>query len=393
MCRFNLVAIKVKSATTSSVRWEMYPGYGITLIKFEVEFNEPVFFKKDDSPDKYPIGDSTLFSPGTIPGIDYGNLSYSQSYHAQFVPRIINVGAGTGNVRCDGLNISNYNPIIQGQPRYGSSDIELIVVPPTTDPIFTAINWGLQGPKVNETVFENRWVAGFLPMNPALPFNITSAKCVVTFPGSGGNGFRLVDSNSNPISLNATFEYKPPACNYEQMVDAMNFAASIKKKIAGIKSFNEMFQYMQFFQTLEIRESLQGCPALMKSFVELNKTLIQMPASTRCEIPYDDPTWQKDPCCNWELARTQCCKPRSRLGPAVFIQSFKNDAIAAVCKNPAKVQGLLSNFASAQVEKQKLGSEFSNPLDLWDIYEKYRLFKSECYVEIYQTRCSSNVEW
>jgi hypothetical protein len=131
----------------------------------------------------------------------------------------------------------------------------------------------------------------------------------------------------------------------------------------------------------------------MKSFVELNQTLIQMPASTRCEIPYDDPNWKKDPCCNSELSMTQCCKPRSRLGPAVFIQYFKNDAIAAVCKNPAKVQGLLSNFASAQVEKQKVGSEFSTIWDLSDLFGKYDSFKSECSREISDTRCSSNVEW
>ncbi len=439
----------MNNATTSVVRVDLGDG-DMTLVKFQVDFDQPVFFKKDNASDVYPVG--SLFSFGQIPGISYpdnnngsfpsGNGSFPSgngqwnntgpfNETGQFNgtgplngtappfepiqnlddaprpdgkggsgansgkqgsgggkmnwPKISIVGAGTANVRCSGMQIPNFNPVT-APGRDGPPD-GLLVAPPTADPFFSIMNFLQGGLQLNNTFFENRWVALYPVMGPP-QMNFTN--CVISFPGSDGNGFRLVDSNSNAISLNATFVMKPPACDFDQMVDAMSLAASVKTKVANFKNRNELGQFMNVFKSLDVRESMIGCPALMESFVKLNKTLIQMPASKSCNIPHDDPNWKKDPCCNWELSMTQCCKPKSRFGPAVFIESFESNVIAAVCKSPAKVQGLISNFAAAQVEKQKLEGESSDPQAM---YEKYGSFQNDCDSEIYDTRCTSNLEW
>ena len=56
--------------------------------------------------------------------------------------------------------------------------------------------------------------------------------------------------------------------------------------------------------------------------------------------------WKNDPCCNWELRRTQCCKPQDVQGAQVsVIGEIDMDIVRSSCRNPTKVQNVLKDLS------------------------------------------------
>jgi hypothetical protein len=86
--------------------------------------------------------------------------------------------------------------------------------------------------------------------------------------------------------------------------------------------------------------------------------------------------WKNDPCCNWELRRSQCCLPQTVAGAEVdVIGHINSDAIVSSCRTPKKVEALLADVGQSIQAAGKCASDLDNEVgvnalnSLWEFRE------------------------
>jgi hypothetical protein len=153
-----------------------------------------------------------------------------------------------------------------------------------------------------------------------------------------------------------------------------------------IENLQQAASLSQLIGVVKTREAYSGCKQLLGNWLILKQTDLLVKGNKDCLYPYDDPKWKLDPCCNFELRETQCCKPSDYTIKTNVIDGIKTEVIDSICTNPKKIQSLIGNL----VEASKTES-----LDVFKPEDDYMtLFKplDECRRAIFETTCTADTD-
>eukprot|EP00834_Sanchytrium_tribonematis_P003117 NODE_112_length_18534_cov_1.163656.p1 type:complete len:1296 gc:universal NODE_112_length_18534_cov_1.163656:18410-14523(-) len=186
-----------------------------------------------------------------------------------------------------------------------------------------------------------------------------------------------------PVQLTAG---KEPQCTYDDLLVFYNMATNIidtfSKKDLNMQDFN---QIPSIFNGLQSNIAYNACMKKAQSLFIPEQDKMQITVGAYCQLSYDDPEFQKDPCCNQQLPL--CCAPRSQFVSYMAVKQF-NDQNMASCSDKDKVQGLIYSVLESM---RKLQSQ-SQSNNIQSEYTKYTDFFNTCQDKVYNTQCKTNAD-
>jgi hypothetical protein len=122
--------------------------------------------------------------------------------------------------------------------------------------------------------------------------------------------FLIVDKSGTPI--NGTFPVRriQEQCTVpalEELNGALDIAMT---KLDEARSEDDLMRGMATMDLVGSSEGVEGCMTTVNNMVVFGVEKGYLPGMRGCFLEEDDPAFELDPCCNWELTSTQCCPLR-----------------------------------------------------------------------------------
>ena len=346
----------------------------IQYVAFIVDFDGPVFFKNS-------MNASNIVSAAALVSIKGGQM-----------PPTILAGYGTSEVFCPNSQFKNKSSIFN-LGNNGGPPPALLIAPSTSEPVPSFILRFARGLALPETTRPNRFAAVVL-LSPDMGFGQRDMNpqafdnCTLSFNAAVSNNTDLgklnVISSDNGIVFSSKVDMgnakRTPACKYEGLQDMTQVLSVITS--AATKTSDAKDAIDLAIAAFQIRESYDGCNSLLQSlFVKGNKT-VQFRPTKDCRYQYQTMEWYRDPCCNWNLERVQCCVPKSVTGTVPSVQSIS--AEISRCASEPAIRSLLSSYITWVNEVSTL-----EKVDSRSLRESLIKFKDQCYSSIYGS-CSED---
>lgn len=131
-------------------------------------------------------------------------------------------------------------------------------------------------------------------------------------------------------------------------------------------------------------EAWEGCQAKIESFFTQENGTMTLPPTKQCTEPYGSPEYLASPCCNEELAYSQCCVATTREMKYVKVGAARMQPGA--CRQPEAIVSILVSYVEAR-ESAVLIQQANSGNDMSSRWDTLTQFISDCNSELQSTTC------
>jgi hypothetical protein len=158
--------------------------------------------------------------------------------------------------------------------------------------------------------------------------------------------FTIVDEQRREIRGTAPVQRAEDKCNLRTVEELTTALDLTLQRLDGARSMDDLNRGKTTMDLLMAAEGMEGCVSAVMRMVEFGPQKAYV-SGRECSEEWNSSAWRNDPCCNWELTSTQCCRVRDLEIEETGIQSIVDSALSQ-CRpeNKSVVEQALRSYQS-----------------------------------------------